>query len=88
MVASTSMTLAQKQFTEPLHYFWKQLNYTGLGLSLAILVLFFPINWWRILSVFLLLFGIILLILVLIPGIGHIVNGSMRWLNLGGFNFY
>jgi cell division protein FtsW len=87
MVASTSMTLAQKQFTDPLHYFWKQLNYTGLGLSLAILVLFFPINWWRILSVFLLLFGIILLILVLIPGIGHVVNGSMRWLNLGGFNF-
>jgi cell division protein FtsW len=87
MVASTSMTLAQKQFAEPLYFFWKQLGYTGLGVGLAVFVLFFPIHGWRILSVPLLLLGIILLILVLIPGIGHIVNGSMRWINLGGINF-
>jgi cell division protein FtsW len=87
MVASTSMTLAQKQFAEPLYYFWKQLDYSGLGVSLAIFALFFPLHGWRILSVPLLLLGVILLILVLIPGIGHSVNGSMRWMNLGGMNF-
>lgn len=87
MVASTSMTLAQRQFADPLYYFWKQLTYTGLGLSTAFLIYFIPIHFWRIFSVALLLFGIILLILVLIPSFGHAVNGSMRWIILGGINF-
>lgn len=87
MVVSTSMTLAQKQFADPLYYFWKQLTYTGLGLSSAFFIYFIPIHLWRVLSVFLLLLGIILLILVLIPGFGHVVNGSMRWIILGGINF-
>ncbi|MEZ5672129.1 MAG: FtsW/RodA/SpoVE family cell cycle protein [Thiotrichaceae bacterium] len=72
---------------DPLYYFWKQLIYTSLGVSLAILVLFIPMKLWRILSVPLLFIGIILLILILIPGVGHAVNGSMRWLYLGGSIF-
>ncbi|MGB1110111.1 MAG: putative lipid II flippase FtsW, partial [Gammaproteobacteria bacterium] len=35
----------------------------------------------------LLFFSIALLILVLVPGIGRVVNGSARWLNLGLFQF-
>jgi cell division protein FtsW len=32
------------------------------------------------------LFGVVLLILVLVPGIGREVNGSRRWLSLGVVN--
>ena len=32
-----------------------------------------------------LLLGLFLLLIVLVPGIGKSVNGSRRWLGLGGF---
>jgi cell division protein FtsW len=35
----------------------------------------------------LLLIAILLLVLVLVPGIGHVVNGSRRWIRLPGLNF-
>ena len=35
----------------------------------------------------LLLLAVALLLLVLVPGLGHVVNGSRRWLRLAGMNF-
>ena len=35
----------------------------------------------------LLITGVALLLLVLVPGIGHAVNGSRRWLHLAAVNF-
>src|SRR5690606_15445472 len=35
----------------------------------------------------LLIVAIALLVAVLIPGLGHVVNGSRRWIRLLGFNF-
>jgi len=87
MVASTSMNLAQTQFNQPLYYFWKQCQYAGIGVTLAIIITQIPIRFWQWSNVLLLLIGIVTLILVLIPGLGHEVNGSMRWLKLAGFNF-
>src|SRR5262249_16192828 len=57
----------------------------GLGLSWAVL----KIGYRRILfySKPLLAVFTFLLLLTLIPGIGREVNGSRRWLNLGGFSF-
>lgn len=84
MVASTSMNLAQ---ANPLYYFWKQCNYAAIGVVLAIITTQIPIRFWQWSNVFLLFFGIIILILVLIPGLGYEVNGSMRWIKLANFNF-
>ena len=36
---------------------------------------------------FLFIMGLVLLILVLVPGIGREVNGSQRWISLGFTNF-
>jgi cell division protein FtsW len=41
---------------------------------------------WRSLSWFLLMASYALLLLVLVPGIGKVVNGSARWIDLGFFN--
>jgi len=38
--------------------------------------------WYR-LSPYLLILATVLLVLVLIPGIGTVVNGSARWVDLG-----
>ena len=47
----------------------------------------FPMRAWREYCPYLFLAGIILLILVLIPGIGREINGSQRWISLVIVNF-
>ena len=80
MVASSSITIAEKNYGEPLYYFWRQLISAFLGISIAVVVLRVPVRIWEKLGGFLLFLGFMLLILVLIPGIGYEVNGSMRWI--------
>jgi len=84
MVASTSINLGAERHDLPLYYFWRQTTYAGLGALLAMFAWWIGIENWQRLSVFLLFLGLLLLLLVLIPGIGYAVNGSMRWINLGG----
>lgn len=43
----------------------------------------FSPEFWRKHALFLFLFGLVLLAIVLIPGIGKVVNGSRRWLAAG-----
>lgn len=65
----------------------KQLYYAMAGVALATLV--YSVGYRKILekSPFLLLVFTVFLALVLIPGIGREVNGSKRWLSLGGLSF-
>jgi cell division protein FtsW len=46
-----------------------------------------PAELWDRYSLVLLCFGLLLLLLVLIPGIGAMVNGARRWLRIGPVNF-
>jgi cell division protein FtsW len=65
----------------------KQIYYAGVGLVLAGMI--GRLGYRRFLqnSAPLLLLFSFLLLLTLIPGIGHEVNGSRRWLYVGGFSF-
>ncbi len=83
MVASATVTHGARDFSEPLHFFWRQLGHTGLGVLLGFVVLQVELESWQRTSGVLLLIGIVLLALVLIPGIGREINGSMRWLAVG-----
>jgi len=83
MVASSSIAIADRQFHEPLHYFWRQMFSVTIGLSFIIAALKVPLSVWDFLSVPLLVLGLLLLLLVLIPGIGREVNGSTRWIDVG-----
>jgi cell division protein FtsW len=85
MVASASISISAREFGEPLHYFWRQSFAAVIGLSLAFVILRIPMSFWEFISVPLLIGSIFLLVLILIPGIGKEVNGSMRWLQLGPF---
>ncbi|MGH8583878.1 MAG: putative lipid II flippase FtsW [Gammaproteobacteria bacterium] len=86
MVASASITIADREFQAPLYYFVRQLLAVGLGLTLTYGALCVPIRVWRHSSKYFLLAAIVLLLLVLIPGLGHEVNGSLRWLRIGTFS--
>ncbi len=83
MVASSSIAIADRQFHEPLYYFWRQMFSVAIGMSFIIAALKIPLSVWEFLSVPLLVLGLLLLILVLIPGIGREVNGSTRWISMG-----
>ena len=83
MVASSSIAIADRQFHEPLHYFWRQMFSVTIGLCFIIAALKVPLSVWDFLSVPLLVLGLLLLLLVLIPGIGREVNGSTRWIAVG-----
>lgn len=87
MVASASVGLADRQFGDPLHYFWRQGAYLILGLAAAAVVLRTPIDQLQRLAPWAMVGGALLLALVLVPGVGREVNGSTRWLSLGLFNF-
>ena len=86
MVASSSIAIADRQFNEPLHYFWRQSFSAVIGLSLIAASLKIPLSVWEFLSVPLLVLGLLLLVLVLVPGVGREVNGSTRWITFGSFS--
>lgn len=84
MVASSSIVIAQQYYQQPFYFLIRQLVYLSVGIGLALLTLRIEVQQWQRISGILLLASIVLLVLVLIPGIGRSVNGSMRWIKFGG----
>jgi cell division protein FtsW len=87
MVASASISVSEHETGNPFFYFERQLIYVGLGLVTAMVAIAIPTSVWEKHSIYLLGGAFVLLLLVLIPGIGHEVNGSRRWVRLGFMNF-
>jgi cell division protein FtsW len=65
----------------------KHLFSIALGLCLGFTAASVPLDWWRKSSRILLALGTLLLVLLLLPGLGHEVNGSTRWFPLGPLRF-
>jgi len=87
MVASASMTVAERAFDAPWHYLIRQGAFVALGVVLGWCALQIPLARWRQLALPLMLLAILLLALVLMPGFGRTVKGSTRWLELGVIGF-
>ena len=85
MVTSASLHLGDKIANNPFHYPLRQFIHICLGLGVGLVVLTINMDFWEKSGQWLFLFGLILLLLVLIPGIGVKVNGSIRWIQLIGF---
>ncbi len=87
MVTSASVSIASQDSGQPFYYLERQLLLTLIGASCAALMFSIPTPLLERASVPLLAVAIGLLLIVLIPGLGHAVNGSRRWLHLAGVNF-
>ena len=87
MVASASIGIADQSTQDPFYYTKRQFLRILLSLMLVWLACKIPLSFWKTNGMALMLGSIALLGVVLIPGIGHTVNGSTRWLNFGVFTF-
>jgi cell division protein FtsW len=87
MVTSASMSIAARDLGNPFFYLERQLIFGLMGVGFAWIITRVPTELWDKYSLALLLFGLALLLLVLIPGIGAVVNGARRWLRVGPINF-
>ncbi len=85
MVVSTSVSIAEHRDMTQLYYFKRQLFAAGLGIVGAGVLMRTPLVYFEQWSTPLLFVAIAFLIAVLLPGLGHEVNGSMRWLGFGFF---
>lgn len=83
MVTSASMVISQHQYHNSFHYLAHQTAYLFLGVLLGLAAFRLNPKNWRSMGNYLFIICLLLLILVLIPGIGHRVNGSARWLGFG-----
>ncbi len=63
-------------------YFWKQVSGAAIGLVAMIAAMFFDYNKFMKLRFIIMGVGLVLMVLVFVPGIGIEVNGSRRWVNL------
>ncbi len=85
MVASASITLAERELGQPFHYAIRQGIYICLGALVGMATYRLRLRWLQQGGLVLLVGGLALLVAVLIPGVGHEVNGSVRWINTGLF---
>ena len=83
MVSSASMVISDRIYHEPFHYMLRQLIFLVTGFGIAFGVTRIPLAFWEEMSFVLLLLCFVLLLAVLVPGIGSVVNGSRRWIHLG-----
>lgn len=86
MMTSASVEIANSQYGDPFFHLKRQALFAGLGLVTMVVTLHVPFHYWRDYSWYLLMGSFALLLLVLVPGIGKVVNGSSRWIDLGPFN--
>lgn len=84
MVTSASLHLGVKMANDISHYPFKQLIHIIIGLIGSMICIQVPMKTWERLGQSLFIFGLALLLIVLIPGIGIKVNGSIRWLSILG----
>jgi cell division protein FtsW len=82
MVFSSTIAMGSQDLNTNTSHFWRQLMHMIVGIGLTAVVASMPVWVWQKLSMPILTFAIVLLIVLLFFGIE--VNGSTRWLAVGG----
>lgn len=85
MVTSASLSFAADRFNNPLLFMRSHLLYLLLGGVALLLGWSVDSQFWAARSRLWLLLGLLLMLLIMLPGVGYSANGATRWLRLGGF---
>ena len=71
----------------PTYFLTRHAAYLVVGFVAALLAFQIPMKVWERLAPWLFILSIVLLLAVLMPGVGRVVNGARRWLMLGPVSF-
>jgi cell division protein FtsW len=86
MVYSASIATAEgSQFTghQASYFLVRHAIFLAIGLVLGVVAFQVPLRFWQSLAPWAFLVGVFLLALVIVPHVGHSVNGAQRWIPLG-----
>ena len=89
MVYSASIALAEADKAtghQSTYFAVRHAVYLVVALMGGFIAFQVPTRYWQQVAPYLFLIGLVLLVLVLIPGVGRQVNGSQRWIPLGFAN--
>lgn len=87
MVYSSSAVSAYVNFNDSYYFLKRQIIWVTLGIMAMLFTLNVDYHVWRKFATPIFIATLILLILVLIPGLGKVVNGARRWLGFGFLTF-
>ena len=86
MIYSTGGVYADLQYNDGQYFLYKHLIHILVGLAVMGVALIVNYHKWQQYSIWFMLGMLVLLILVLIPEIGHEVKGGRRWLRMGSLS--
>jgi cell division protein FtsW len=83
MVYSASYVQGYQVYDNTTYFFDRQLQWLVMSAVMFTFFMFFPYRHFRKLVPWIVFGSFALLLLILVPGVGYVVNGSMRWINVG-----
>lgn len=84
VVFSASMPVAEENYNNPFFFFKRHVMYWALGAFVMFCTYRFNPEWLAKLSKVFLVLAIVAIFAVWLPSLGKVVNGSRRWIGLGG----
>ena len=86
MVFSASYMYARENFGSPTYFLIKQIIFITFGVGASFVLARTKINFWYKYAYAINGFFVFMLVMTQVPGIGVVMKGSHRWLNLGFMN--
>lgn len=87
MVFSSSSIMAVRAHADSLYFLKRQGLFALIGFGCLAAMMHFDYRHFKKLAVLVMIFCLLLLALVLVPGVGRKVGGAVRWLTVAGFSF-
>ncbi len=82
MVYDSSVAISIRDFSDQYYFVREQVKWLALGYAALLVMIFFDYHHWYKLALPILLFTLLTLLAVFIPGLGVKALGAHRWLNL------
>lgn len=87
MIFSSSAVIAAERFGDSYYFLKRQIAWTAIGMTLMFLAMRIDYRSLSKYSYLIYAGAVFMLLIVLIPGVGHSVNGAQRWIRIGFITF-